>query len=77
MADCITCGMRQVVVLGAGLDTFALRNPYAGLGVRVFEVDYPATQVWKRDRIKAAGLEKRRRLSLRLPISNRRASPKG
>jgi methyltransferase (TIGR00027 family) len=56
MADCITCGMRQVVVLGAGLDTFALRNPYAGLGVRVFEVDYPATQVWKRDRIKAAGL---------------------
>jgi methyltransferase (TIGR00027 family) len=56
MADCIACGVRQVVVLGAGLDTFSLRNPYADLGVRAFEVDYPATQVWKRDRIRAAGL---------------------
>jgi methyltransferase (TIGR00027 family) len=34
------------VVLGAGLDTFAYRNPHAGL--RVFEVDFPATQEWKR-----------------------------
>jgi len=56
MANCIASGTRQVVVLGAGLDTFALRNPYAELGVRVFEVDYPATQAWKRDRIRAAGL---------------------
>jgi methyltransferase (TIGR00027 family) len=56
MADCIACGVRQVVVLGAGLDTFSLRNPYADLGVRAFEVDYPATQMWKRDRISAAGL---------------------
>ena len=56
MADCIARGVRQVVVLGAGLDTFSLRNPYANLDVRVFEVDYAATQVWKRDRIKAAGL---------------------
>jgi hypothetical protein len=31
------------VVLGVGLDTFSLRNPHAGLCVRVFEVDYPAT----------------------------------
>src|SRR5689334_695312 len=37
MADCIGRGVRQVVVLGAGLDTFSLRNPYAGLGVRTFE----------------------------------------
>jgi methyltransferase (TIGR00027 family) len=56
MADCIAYGVRQVVVLGAGLDTFSLRNPYADLGVRAFEVDYPATQMWKRDRISAAGL---------------------
>ena len=56
MAGCIAGGVRQVVVLGAGLDTFALRNPYADLGVRVFEVDYPATQAWKRDRLGAAGL---------------------
>ena len=56
MANCVAVGMRQVVVLGAGLDTFALRNPFATLGVLVFEVDYAATQVWKRERIRAAGL---------------------
>jgi methyltransferase (TIGR00027 family) len=49
-------GVRQVVVLGAGLDTFALRNPHASQGVRVFEVDYPATQSWKRECFKQAGL---------------------
>jgi methyltransferase (TIGR00027 family) len=38
-------GVRQYVVLGAGLDTFAYRNPHAGL--QVFEVDHPATQAWK------------------------------
>ncbi len=37
---------RQYLVLGAGLDTFAYRNPFPG--VRVFEVDHPATQAWKR-----------------------------
>jgi methyltransferase (TIGR00027 family) len=56
MANCVAVGVRQVVVLGAGLDTFSLRNPFADLGVRVFEVDYAATQSWKRERIKAAGL---------------------
>jgi methyltransferase (TIGR00027 family) len=56
MANCVAGGVRQVVVLGAGLDTFSLRNPFANLGVRVFEVDYAATQMWKRERIKAAGL---------------------
>src|SRR5215218_9288540 len=55
MADCVAAGMRQVVVLGAGLDTFSFRNPFADLGVRVFEVDNPATQLWKRERIRAAG----------------------
>jgi methyltransferase (TIGR00027 family) len=39
-------GVNQYVLLGAGLDTFAYRNPYAQL--RVFEVDHPATQQWKR-----------------------------
>jgi len=45
-------GVRQYVVLGAGLDTFAYRNPHAGL--RVFEVDHPATQAWKREQLLAA-----------------------
>ena len=56
LAACVARGVRQVVVLGAGLDTFSLRNPHAGLGVRVFEVDYPATQDWKRERLKQADL---------------------
>ena len=56
LAAGVARGVRQIVVLGAGLDTFALRNPHAGQGVRVFEVDYPATQGWKRERLKQAGL---------------------
>ena len=40
-------GVEQYVLLGAGLDTFAYRNSYAQL--RVFEVDHPATQQWKRE----------------------------
>ena len=54
LAACVARGVRQIVVLGAGLDMFSLRNAYAG--VRVFEVDYPATQDWKRERLKQAGL---------------------
>jgi methyltransferase (TIGR00027 family) len=50
-------GAKQYVVLGAGLDTFACRNPYPGL--RVFEVDHPATQAWKLEKLKDAGLEPR------------------
>ena len=45
---------RQVVVLGAGLDTFAYRNRDPAL--RVFEVDHPATQAWKRRRLAEAGI---------------------
>jgi methyltransferase (TIGR00027 family) len=56
LAACVARGVRQIVVLGAGLDTFSLRNPHADQGVRVFEVDYPATQGWKRERLKQAGL---------------------
>jgi methyltransferase (TIGR00027 family) len=45
----------QLVVLGAGLDTFAYRNPF-GDRLRVFEVDHPATQAWKRRRLREAGI---------------------
>jgi methyltransferase (TIGR00027 family) len=47
-------GVRQLVILGAGLDTFSLRNPHANLGLKIFEVDHPATQAWKRNRLKEA-----------------------
>jgi methyltransferase (TIGR00027 family) len=45
----------QYVLLGAGLDSFALRQP-AGTGITVFEVDHPATQAWKRRLIAESGL---------------------
>lgn len=54
LAAAVGRGVRQMVVLGAGLDTFSLRNPYPGLAV--FEVDHPATQAWKRKCIADAGL---------------------
>lgn len=56
LARCVARGARQVVVLGAGLDTFSLRNPFTEQGVRVFEVDHPATQAWKRERLVQTGL---------------------
>ncbi len=48
--------LRQYVVLGAGLDTFAYRNPFSSAGLRVFEVDHPATQEWKRAQLREAGI---------------------
>jgi methyltransferase (TIGR00027 family) len=53
----VAAGVRQYVVLGAGLDTYALRNPHAAAGLRVFEIDHPATQAWKRRRLAEAGVE--------------------
>lgn len=50
----VAAGVAQYVVLGAGLDTFALRNPHTAL--RIFEVDHPATQAWKRRLLAEAGL---------------------
>jgi methyltransferase (TIGR00027 family) len=47
LAHAISGGVTQYVILGAGLDTFAYRNPWPHL--RVFEVDFPATQAWKRE----------------------------
>jgi methyltransferase (TIGR00027 family) len=44
-------GIRQYVILGAGLDTFAYRQPAGGAPLDVFEVDHPATQEWKRLRL--------------------------
>ncbi|MDR1989132.1 MAG: class I SAM-dependent methyltransferase [Acidobacteriaceae bacterium] len=55
LAGAVERGVDQYVVLGAGLDTFAYRNPY-GDRLRVFEVDHPATQAWKRQRLEAASI---------------------
>jgi methyltransferase (TIGR00027 family) len=48
-------GVRQLVVLGAGLDTYAYRST-AGDRLRIFEVDHPATQTWKRQRLADAAI---------------------
>ncbi len=45
------CGVSQYVILGAGLDTFAQRRPEIACGLRVFEVDRPDPQAWKRQRL--------------------------
>ena len=49
-------GVHQYVVLGAGLDTFAYRNPFPPQRLQVFEVDHPATQAWKRSRLLEGGI---------------------
>jgi len=52
LARAVEVGVTQYVILGAGLDTFAYRNPHPGL--RVFEIDHPATQAWKRQQLQEA-----------------------
>ena len=56
LAHLRTTGLRQYVILGAGLDTFAYRDPSPELPLRVWEVDHPATQAWKRERLHKAGI---------------------
>lgn len=54
-------GVRQFVILGAGLDTFAYRQPEWATTFKIFEVDHPSTQGWKRERLKAG--------SVRIPLN--------
>jgi methyltransferase (TIGR00027 family) len=54
LARAIKQGIMQYVLLGAGLDTFAHRNPY--LDLHIFEVDHPATQQWKRELLETGNL---------------------
>jgi methyltransferase (TIGR00027 family) len=55
LAAAVARGLRQLVILGAGLDTYAYRSPY-GEHLHIFEVDHPATQVWKRERLADASI---------------------
>ena len=54
LGHAIANGVTQYVLLGAGLDTFAHRNPHKQL--HVFEIDHPATQQWKRELLEVTGL---------------------
>jgi methyltransferase (TIGR00027 family) len=49
-------GASQYVILGSGLDTFAQRRPEVASRMRVFEVDRPGHQAWKRQRLSELGL---------------------
>jgi methyltransferase (TIGR00027 family) len=54
LSTAVQRGIRQIVILGAGLDTFALRNPHRAREIRIYEIDHPATQAWKRERLDEA-----------------------
>jgi methyltransferase (TIGR00027 family) len=51
LREAVDAGVRQLVVLGAGFDTFAFRQPPWARGLRIFEVDHPRSQEWKRRRL--------------------------
>ena len=55
LAAAVQRGVRQLVVLGAGLDTYAYRGSCRDR-VRIFEVDHPVTQAWKRRRLAEAAI---------------------
>jgi methyltransferase (TIGR00027 family) len=55
MRAAVEGGVDQIVVLSAGLDTFPYRAALPA-GVTIFEVDHPATQAWKRQKLSAAGI---------------------
>lgn len=60
-------GIRRYVILGAGLDSFAWRRPDLATTVEVFEIDHPASQRWKQQRLRELGLDQPSNLSF-LPI---------
>ncbi len=57
LAESLAHGVRQYVIMGAGLDTFGYRQPSWATPLRIFEVDHPATQRWKRAKLSDAGIQ--------------------
>jgi methyltransferase (TIGR00027 family) len=57
LADAVQRGVSQYVILGAGFDTFAFRQPAWAKSLKIFEVDHPGTQSVKRSLITKAGLD--------------------
>jgi methyltransferase (TIGR00027 family) len=55
VAEQASAGVTQYVILGAGLDSLAQRQPQIGTRLRIFEVDQPGTQAWKRRRLEELG----------------------
>ncbi len=57
LADAVGHGVGQYVIVGAGMDSFSLRRPAFSGQLEIFEVDHPATQEFKADRLRAFGIE--------------------
>ncbi|MCB9094374.1 MAG: class I SAM-dependent methyltransferase [Halobacteriovoraceae bacterium] len=51
----ISSGISQYVILGAGLDAFSQRRPELARKIQIFEIDQPATQKWKQNRLLELG----------------------
>jgi methyltransferase (TIGR00027 family) len=56
LAAAVLRGITQYVILGAGFDTFALRQPPWAQALKILEVDHPGTQAMKRSHLAAAGI---------------------
>jgi methyltransferase (TIGR00027 family) len=56
LAAAVARGARQYVIVGAGMDSFALRQPGFARELEIFEVDHPATQEFKRRRLDDSGV---------------------
>lgn len=67
LADAMTRGISRFVVLGAGLDSFAWRHPELADRLEIYEVDHPASQEWKQQRLRELNLEMPRNLHF-IPI---------
>jgi methyltransferase (TIGR00027 family) len=63
LATAMQRGVGQYMILGAGLDAFAYRRPDLATLLRVFEVDHPATQQWKRVRLRELSIHPPRNLT--------------
>jgi methyltransferase (TIGR00027 family) len=57
VSERVNHGLKQYVMLGAGLDTFAQRRPEVASKLQVFEIDKPSTQEWKRQRLIEEGYQ--------------------
>ena len=49
-------GVSQYVIIGAGMDSLALRQPAFARRLRIIEIDHPATQSYKRERLRTTNV---------------------
>ena len=68
LQECIDSGARQYIILGAGWDSFAFRKPELLNDIHVFELDFPATQERKKNKLDQLGLTLHKNVHL-IPIN--------